>query len=339
MSGSQHTHATESWAGQRRRADTDHEDRTLVKSYRYLRTAMVGLLVFLAVAVVIQSVQQGSILSSISAYYYTPGHAVFVGVLLGTGVCMIALKGTTEAEDILLNIGGILAPVVAFVPTARSDDYRTALQACRAQESAVNQGLPATDCPTILALQEATEANISNNVSALLIVGALGLIAAALFRLLDNRKRTEADDVKTSRSIRLAWIGIAAATVVYLGGLLMFTTMRQTFINTAHYIAALGLFACIVLVALVNARRRRGENLESKDPPAGPNREFFVALYTLVASAMIIAVAVGFPLVLAGTFEDTVLWLEAILIVLFASFWGLQTAERWSHDHLDEANP
>jgi hypothetical protein len=104
-------------------------DDTLVTSYRYLRTAMVGVLLCLGVSVLYETVRQGFVLSSISAYYYTPAQGVFVGALAAIGVCMIALQGTTQAEDVLLNIGGMFAPVVAFVPTARGADHRAAVEA------------------------------------------------------------------------------------------------------------------------------------------------------------------------------------------------------------------
>ena len=59
---------------------------TQAKSYRYLRIAMVGLLIALAAAVFYQSSQQGSFLASVSAYYYTPAQAVFVGALIGWAI-------------------------------------------------------------------------------------------------------------------------------------------------------------------------------------------------------------------------------------------------------------
>ena len=117
-------------------SSTQQADETLVKSYRYLRTAMVGLVLCLTVAVIHQSLKQGTILSSISAYYFTSAQTIFVGALIAIGVCMIALRGTTDTDDILLNIGGMLAPVVAVVPTARINDLHKILTACRDSDGA-----------------------------------------------------------------------------------------------------------------------------------------------------------------------------------------------------------
>src|SRR5262245_15979308 len=92
-------------------------DDTWMKSYRYLRTAIVGLLVALGVAVGYQTWRQDfDLLGSVSAYYYTPAQAIFVGALIGMAACMIALKGTTAVEDVFLNLGGMFAAVVAVVP-------------------------------------------------------------------------------------------------------------------------------------------------------------------------------------------------------------------------------
>ncbi len=44
-------------------------------------------------------------------------HAVFIGVLVTMGVCLVALKGNTDGEDVLMNLAGMLAPGVAFIPT------------------------------------------------------------------------------------------------------------------------------------------------------------------------------------------------------------------------------
>lgn len=307
------------------------EYTTVLKSYRYLRTAMVALVLCLTAAVTMQSLVQGSILSSISAYYYTPAQAIFVGVLVAIGVCMIALKGTTEVEDILLNIGGMLAPVVAIVPTARGVDYAAALQACTSSESATEQGLATDDCPTTMALQEATEANVANNMTALLVVGAVGLLVAVAFRLLDR-------DSDTSRVARMTRIGIAATAVVYAATASGFLAFRQAFLETAHYVAAVAMFGCIVVVAVVNALRHRNEDLARLDTFwAKAVRSLTVLFlsfdrYAMVALAMVVAVVVGAPLALLDAFDDTVFWLEAALIILFAVFWVVQTVERWHQD-------
>jgi hypothetical protein len=159
-------------------------DRAWASSYTYLRLAIVGLLLALGAAVLYQTVRQGwTVLSSVSAYYYTLAQAIFVGALIGVGTCMIALRGWHDVDEIFLNLGGMCAMVVAIVPTARDEDYRTARRACDAAAGplltqAPRQGL---DCPTIQALEAATRANVDNNSAALLFVGAVGIVAALVF--------------------------------------------------------------------------------------------------------------------------------------------------------------
>lgn len=54
-------------------------------------------------------------MSAISAFYYTPVHAIFIGVLFATGFSLIALRGRDRVEDLFFNLAGFLAPVVALV--------------------------------------------------------------------------------------------------------------------------------------------------------------------------------------------------------------------------------
>src|SRR5919108_6426097 len=73
---------------------------SLAKSYRYLRLAMVGLLLCLAVAVLIQSWRQGgNFLGSVSAYYYTPAQAIFVGGRVGHGARMNGAQGKCTVHE------------------------------------------------------------------------------------------------------------------------------------------------------------------------------------------------------------------------------------------------
>ncbi len=94
-----------------------------VKTYNWLRIALAALVLLLYSAVVLEWWAAGQCLqTSISAYYYTPVHAVFVGVLVTMGVCLVALKGNTNGEDVLMNLAGLLAPGVAFIPTPGAEE-------------------------------------------------------------------------------------------------------------------------------------------------------------------------------------------------------------------------
>src|SRR5262245_17092786 len=132
-------------------------DNPMVKTYRYLRIAMVVLVACLFASVVYEWHATGNgwecMQKSISAYYYTPAQAIFVATLFAIGACMVALKGNTETEDLLLNIAGSLAPVVALVPTP-------------------NKGT----CMSILFPGGERSANVANNMTALFAIGMLALV-------------------------------------------------------------------------------------------------------------------------------------------------------------------
>jgi hypothetical protein len=87
-----------------------------VTTYRYVRGALLALLLALGVSVAAETVRAGWE-TSLSAYYYTAAGPVFIAALSAIGVCLIALRGFTDAEDVCLNLAGISVPMVAFVPT------------------------------------------------------------------------------------------------------------------------------------------------------------------------------------------------------------------------------
>lgn len=94
-----------------------------VSTYRYLRLSIVAVVVTLAVSIGLERSAASCWNGSISAYYYTPVHSIFVAALGLIGVALFAIRGGNWIEEILLNGAGFLAPVVAFVPTGWSSDY------------------------------------------------------------------------------------------------------------------------------------------------------------------------------------------------------------------------
>ncbi len=299
--------------------------QTQARSYRYLRIAMVGLLLALAAAVFYQSSQQDSFLASVSAYYYTPAQAVFVGALIGLGASMIALQGMNDAEDTFLNIGGIFAIVVAIIPTGRGADFQTAVQACRKSGGTLltQRASKNLDCPTVRALEDATRANVQNNMVALLIVGGLALILAGVILLKSGRAKSGA----TGREWVLA--AFSAAALLWLGGLIALAVSVDWLASTGHYIAAIGLLLSILLVAGANAYRRRehrgaepsGDRTTAGDVLRSPR----IYRYTWVAGAMLVAAGILIVLWLANAV--TLFWVEILVALLFVLFWIVQTAE------------
>lgn len=290
-------------------------------SYRYLRIALIGLLLALAAAVFYQSSQQDSFLASVSAYYYTPAQAVFVGALVGLGASMIALQGMTPPEDVFLNLGGMFAIVVAIIPTGRGADFRTAVQACRESGGALltQRASPRLDCPTVQALEDATRANVENNMAALLIVGGLAIVLTAA--ILGKGWRAE-------RGAEGRWwvvAGSVAAFAAWLGGLIVFLVSVDWLAGHAHYIAAIGLLLSILAVAGANARRRGqgpgAAGVARRDILKSPGT------YPYVWTAIAMLVLSGGLIVLWLVNAVSLFWVEISVAFLFAFFWTVQTVE------------
>lgn len=260
-----------------------------VATWRYLRLALVGVVIglFVAVAVERTKVHPGCFLTSISAYFYTPVRGYFVGALIGLAVGMICLRGSTATEDVLLNLAGMLAPLVALVPTPIST--------------------PPPKCSSVPIMTTGLEQGVANNVTALLVVGALGLIVSLVLIVRKGRTRTWPESV-----------GWALAVVIWSATAIAFALARRFFLDTAHYAAAVPMFGLIVAVAVDNAfdykRQRPGKALS--------NRYMAIAV-AMVGSSVVVGIA-G----LLGWRYWTIL-IEAILIGLFAFFWIIQTFELW----------
>lgn len=106
---------------------------TGLRTHRYLRLALVGIVVALAASVLIELAQSGwRPLPSISDYYYSPARGVFVAALTAAGVALLVLSGR-DTESLLLDVAAVFAPLIAIVPTGfRGEPY-----------------VPAADLPTV----------------------------------------------------------------------------------------------------------------------------------------------------------------------------------------------
>lgn len=196
-----------------------------VKSYRYLRLSIVVVVTAVLASVVIERTHVDCWQGSISAYYYTPVQAVFVGALLTIGVSLIAIKGSTNVEDMLLNVAGVLAPIVAFVPTSPPDRR----------------------CASAPFVGGDTEPYIDNNVLALAIGGALALVLTLGPALLLRKARIRRLD-------RGSLIGVGLGAVLLVAGLVWYGFFRDSFLDRAHGGAAIAMFFIVWVVMVINAR-------------------------------------------------------------------------------------
>jgi hypothetical protein len=257
-------------------------------------------------SLVIEIVGAGCLLGSVSDYYYTPVHAVFIGSLLALGVALIALKGRDTIEDLALNLAGVMAPMVAFVPTARSNS------ACLA------------DSDELLVSHSAL---VANNVVALLAGAALAVAVAYVVAW----RQHKVHDIRVSPS---AVVGTALSLATLAVGVIWYATGRTSFEERAHGFTAVLMFIAFWLAVLVNAGW-----------PAGPLRFLYRVLRApapdpLGASAnyqgwyRVISVAMaGFAIIalasLSIEWDHRIFWLELAEILAFGTFWTLQTLEAW----------
>ena len=110
-------------------------DANQVRTYRYLRAGMVLVIVKLYAGILIDRAQRGAFQDSVSDYYATPVRSVFVAALVTVGACMVIIRGYIDTEDIALNLAGLLAPIVAFVPVTGSEGVRNNVFALCAAEA------------------------------------------------------------------------------------------------------------------------------------------------------------------------------------------------------------
>lgn len=199
-------------------ADDDPKDHT----YRYLRAAPVVICLALGVSLLLSSVAIGATQNSVSQYFYTASHSVFVGAVCAVGVCLIVNHGFTPAENVLLDFAGFFALLVALVPTGR-DGLRG----------------PVIDYPT--------EPGVWNNVPSLLIAAAAALALKQVYL-----RATGTLD----RAARLALAGGAAVLVAVLA--LMLWRRDSSGWLGPHELAAIALFAFMFAVVALNALTSRG---------------------------------------------------------------------------------
>ncbi|WP_454851087.1 hypothetical protein [Promicromonospora soli] len=274
-------------------------------TYRYLRVAIVAVVLVLFVSLTMQIIADHGRLgsgeewwhASISAYFYSPVQSIFVGSLVGIGTCLIAIKGRRGAEEVLLNFAGMFAFVVALVPTP--------LDAAMCTEQ-----------PYCLDVPE----RVGNNVGTLLLVGGLVMVLSTWPRRRDLAGREGSD-------LWLTWLTWAATGLWLL-------VWPASFLTVAHYAAAVLLFACLVGVAWINGSDR-AVTAQSFEKLRGMSAAAYRRWYRWIAVAMATVLVVGLgTMVLLDRFfpelfPQTLFVVETLMMLIFVLFWVLQTIEFW----------
>jgi hypothetical protein len=282
-----------------------------IKTWRYLRVSMIGLVlgIFIAVLFEVSKTHPACYQTSISAYYYTPVHGILVGALVAVGACLICLRGNTDGEDILLNLAGMFAPVVALVPT------------------------PGTgSCRSVPTAAEPRDANIGNNMFALLIVGLAAFVVLAVLTLAGHVKHKRPWPPWQSIT------GYIVTIVVWVYAVVTFWAARSFFTHTAHYSSAIAMFVCFLGVVMLDAisyKIHTDSSVDIRDPLQVKVKATFAdALkprnaYLWIAIAMILNAVAWGVVGLVFNWQHWIFWIEATLIFMFAFFWSWQTVELW----------
>ena len=191
--------------------------RAVRSTYRTLRLGLVVLLLALLLAVVTESALTGCRPGSLSAYYWTGARDVLVGALVAIGALLVVDTGLDDVEDALLDLAGLLAVVVALVPT-------TSVPPCAA---APDHAAPAATSLVVLLV-------------AAVVTWAVRTAAAARGGL-----------VRTAALVR------AAGGVLVVGAALVGLLSPDVLRARAHGVAAVLLLVSLVVVVLVHGFRAR----------------------------------------------------------------------------------
>ncbi|MGO1383391.1 MAG: hypothetical protein ACTHWA_09325 [Arachnia sp.] len=276
-----------------------------IRTYRYVRAAIIGSMLLLFISLALQVASDGwAVKSSISEYYYYSVRGVLIGTLVTTGVALVAIQGRPGLEETALNLAGMLAPVVALVPTPLLP--LGALQCVGSRSRCI---------------PEEFLAGVVNNMSALLLLG-VPLLAFAWWTALSAGRW----DLPTRK-------GLAAATGVWALFALWFGPtaswpLRDSFLAWSHYASAIAMFGSVIVVVWYNALRTDCHFQMGRRPVS------FRLVYFGVAAAMALTLLVSVVLYFGTVAESRqslsiVFWLESVLLVLFVIFWVAQTVEFW----------
>jgi len=275
---------------------------TALDTYRYLRGGIPVMLVMLGAALIIERAGATCWQTSISAYYFTSAHGVFIGAVCAIGTLLIVYKGSNDTEDILLNLAGILAFVVAFVPTSRP------VLLCG--ESALPVGAVTDDA-------------VIGNVWALVVALVVARVASWWMY-----RRTKTGRTRSPLGEVTVWVQRAVLTV----GLLVLILAPEWFVANGHGVAAVTMFVSFIVTVLINAFLAGRQDEDKR-----PNAQTYHRVYQVISLAMALTLvaAVTAHLVLDG-FNHAVLVVEVALIAEFGAYWLVQTVELWNTSTRDE---
>jgi hypothetical protein len=272
-------------------------------------------MVMLAAALVIDTVSAKHPQSTLSAYYYTSAHCIFIAALLALSTLFFVYRGSSDSEDALLSLAGVCTLIAALVPQGRPSPV--------GGDAAVRESFLPQDYNI--------EPVIHRNVWAVVIALVLGWL---LLRW--QHQKNDTQPIKSVGGTLALWL----LRLIVLAGLfaLAFPHFRPIFNHYAHGAAGvLMLFAFIATVIHAGYLAGREDELKS------PQRHRYQLIYWVIAGVMLVIVIAVVTLHVVRPdwwMRDLeVIVLESALILLFAAYWVAQTIELWDSPDRRERLP
>lgn len=296
----------------------DDTTPTGLKTHRYLRLSLVFIVFALLLSVLIQTIVVSwqplalgwEPLPSISHYFYTPARSIFVGALFAASLALLALSGRDRATT-LLDISAVFAPVIAIVPTGLANRQRIGGFECPDN----------FECVPVELLGD-----MRLGIAVYVVVVIVSVITMAVIRA-----RTHAPN-RSARAVSI----IAVTTAVALAALAFAPALNESFpfnfwpVHSIHFVVTLLFFGVFAAVPILYA----GGPLEPGETPPTPRQR---SIYRWISGLLITdLVLLGVALLFRQAFGETpvVLFGEAVALILFATFWWVQTFQGWN-----DANP
>jgi hypothetical protein len=313
-----------------RARDTSVADR-VVATHMMIRVALTGIALAIVLSVLYQMMKDDCPLTSISAYWYTDARAIFAGGLMVISICLIAYSGGTWTENLLLNLAGVLAPIVAIAPTTIGKQLDK-------------------DCLGTRAPGSYDSSATTNGLTVYFVV----LFAGALFTIFASRAlrgRIAARKPGLSpkeKTISRIGAGVALAVPVVL---LAWALIDDDFPQHAHFPSAATMFVFLALVA--GSRSEWGSRLtkrwdlyrDTATLPEALRRTFPYSKLNLGVAILMLA-----TLLLAGVnillekrwhhgWDYGVITAEFTMLGLFLVFWLAQTIQMRDLTHIGPSDP
>ena len=256
-------------------------------TYRSLRGTLLAIIGCLLVAVVAETIRTGSVQDSISAYYYTAAGRIFVAATAAMGVCLVALRGYTDAEDVFLNLAGISAPMIGFVPTPR--------------EGVV---------PDQVTIAVSTLTYLS-----VLALGSIAVLISGLVRRRRPGRRWPSG---------WGWFGFVTTWLATIVGVAWVLIDKATFADHAHLMAAGVTFGCTAVLVLLNTDWGARTLGRAKHSRTRFELSYWIVFALMIASTIAWVVL---DYVVDIDWPYVFLCQEVALLLLFVAFWILQTID------------